>query len=131
MLIYAVLLLIFSFFWVANQFNPIQIADDLQKNNGYIPGITPGKATSDFLDHAMTRITLGGAFGLVILAVIPMILATSLQIPHSIAQFFGGTSLLIIVGVMLDTLRQIQTYLISRNYDGFLSKGILRNRTRV
>ena len=131
MLIYAALLLVFSFFWVANQFNPIQIADDLQKNNGYIPGITPGKATSDFLDHAMTRITLGGAFGLVILAVIPMILATSLQIPHTIAQFFGGTSLLIIVGVMLDTLRQIQTYLISRNYDGFLSKGILRNHTRV
>lgn len=129
--IYAVLLLLFSFFWVANQFNPIQIADDLQKNNGYIPGISPGKATSDFLDHAMTRITLGGAFGLVILAIIPMLLATSLQIPHTIAQFFGGTSLLIIVGVMLDTLRQIQTYLISRNYDGFLSKGILRNHTRV
>ena len=129
--IYAVLLLLFSFFWVANQFNPIQIADDLQKNNGYIPGISPGKATSDFLDHAMTRITLGGAFGLVILAIIPMLLAISLQIPHTIAQFFGGTSLLIIVGVMLDTLRQIQTYLISRNYDGFLSKGILRNHTRV
>lgn len=129
--VYAVLLLLFSFFWVANQFNPIQIADDLQKNNGYIPGISPGKATSDFLDHAMTRITLGGAFGLVILAIIPMLLATSLQIPHTIAQFFGGTSLLIIVGVMLDTLRQIQTYLISRNYDGFLSKGILRNHTRV
>ena len=129
--IYAVLLLLFSFFWVANQFNPIQIADNLQKNNGYIPGISPGKATSDFLDHAMTRITLGGAFGLVILAIIPMLLATSLQIPHTIAQFFGGTSLLIIVGVMLDTLRQIQTYLISRNYDGFLSKGILRNHTRV
>ena len=130
-IIYAVLLLLFSFFWVANQFNPIQIADDLQKNNGYIPGITPGKATSDFLDHAMTRITLGGAFGLMILAIIPMLLATSLNIPHTISQFFGGTSLLIIVGVMLDTLRQIQTYLISRNYDGFLSKGILRNHTRV
>ncbi|MBP5300674.1 MAG: preprotein translocase subunit SecY [Victivallales bacterium] len=130
-IIYALLLLVFSFFWVANQFNPIQIADDLQKNNGYIPGISPGKATSDFLDHAMTRITLGGAFGLVILAIIPMLLTTSLQIPHTIAQFFGGTSLLIIVGVMLDTLRQIQTYLISRNYDGFLSKGILRNHTRV
>ena len=129
--IYSLLLLLFSFFWVANQFNPIQIADDLQKNNGYIPGITPGKATSDFLDHAMTRITLGGAFGLVILAVIPMILAKSLNIPHTISQFFGGTSLLIIVGVMLDTLRQIQTYLISRNYDGFLSKGILRNHNRV
>ncbi|MGN0867019.1 MAG: preprotein translocase subunit SecY [Oligosphaeraceae bacterium] len=128
LVIYAALLLLFSFFWVANQFNPIQIADDFQKNNGYIPGIRPGKPTSDFLDHAMTRITLAGAIGLLILAILPMILATSfLKIPHTIAQFFGGTSLLIIVGVMLDTMRQIQTYLISRNYDGFLSKGILRN----
>jgi len=128
MVVYAVLLFLFAFFWVANQFNPIQIADDFQKNNGYIPGIKPGKPTSDFLDHAMTRITLGGAVMLLVLAILPMILATSfLKIPHSIAQFFGGTSLLIIVGVMLDTMRQIQTYLISRNYDGFLSKGILRN----
>ncbi len=128
MVIYALLLLLFAFFWVANQFNPIQIADDFQKNNGYIPGIRPGKPTSDFLDHAMTRITLAGALGLLVLAILPMILATSfLKIPHTIAQFFGGTSLLIIVGVMLDTMRQIQTYLISRNYDGFLSKGILRN----
>ncbi len=128
LVIYAALLLLFSFFWVANQFNPIQIADDFQKNNGYIPGIRPGKPTSDFLDHAMTRITLAGAIGLLVLAILPMVLATSfLKIPHTIAQFFGGTSLLIIVGVMLDTMRQIQTYLISRNYDGFLSKGILRN----
>ena len=128
-IIYAALLLLFAFFWVANQFNPIQIADDLQKNNGYIPGIRPGKPTSDFLDHAMTRITFAGALGLMVLAILPMLLATSvLKIPGSIAQFFGGTSLLIIVGVMLDTMRQIQTYLISRNYDGFLSKGILRSR---
>ncbi len=132
-LLYAVLLFLFSFFWVANQFNPIQIADDLQKNNGYIPGIRPGKPTSDFLDHSMTRITLGGAVGLLILAILPMLLAQSvLKIPHTVAQFFGGTSLLIIVGVMLDTMRQVQTYLISHNYDGLMSNGgILRSRTRV
>ena len=125
---YAALLMLFAFFWVANQFNPIQIADDFQKNNGYIPGIRPGKPTSDFLDHAMSRITLAGALGLLVLAILPMILTTSfLKIPSSLSQFFGGTSLLIIVGVMLDTMRQIQTYLISRNYDGFLSKGILRS----
>lgn len=130
MIIYAGLLLLFAFFWVANQFNPIQIADDLQKNNGYIPGIRPGTPTSDFLDHAMTRITLAGALGLVVLAILPMLLTTSvMHVPGNIAQFFGGTSLLIIVGVMLDTMRQIQTYLISRNYDGFLSKGILRSRS--
>ncbi len=128
-IIYAALLMLFAFFWVANQFNPIQIADDLQKNNGYIPGIRPGTPTSDFLDHAMTRITFAGALGLMVLAILPMLLTTSvLKIPGTIAQFFGGTSLLIIVGVMLDTMRQIQTYLISRNYDGFLSKGILRSR---
>ena len=109
----------------ANQFTPPHIADDFQKNNGYIPGIRPGKPTSDFLDHAMSRITLAGALGLLVLAILPMILTTSfMKIPSSLSQFFGGTSLLIIVGVMLDTMRQIQTYLISRNYDGFLSKGI-------
>ena len=127
--LYVILLIVFAFFWVANQFKPIQIADDLQKNNGYIPGIRPGAPTSEFLDHAMTRITLAGAIWLAVLAVLPMLLTNSMmKIPHSIAQFFGGTSLLIIVGVLLDTLRQIQTYLISRNYDGFLSKGILRRR---
>lgn len=126
--IYAALLLLFAFFWVANQFNPIQIADDLQKNNGYIPGIRPGKPTSDFLDHAMTRITLAGALGLLVLAILPMLLTNSvMKLPYTIAQYFGGTSLLIIVGVMLDTMRQVQTYLISHNYDGFLSKGILRS----
>ena len=127
--LYVFLLIVFAFFWVANQFKPIQIADDLQKNNGYIPGIRPGTPTSEFLDHAMTRITLAGAIWLAVLAVLPMLLTNSMmKIPHNIAQFFGGTSLLIIVGVLLDTLRQIQTYLISRNYDGFLSKGILRRR---
>ena len=128
LLIYGLLILLFSFFWVANQFNPIQIADDLQKRGGYIPGVRPGKPTSDFLDHAMTRITLAGAIALMVLAILPMILTNQMHIPHSISQFFGGTSLLIIVGVSLDTMRQIETYLINRHYDGFMSQGQLRSR---
>ncbi|MDD3695087.1 MAG: preprotein translocase subunit SecY [Lentisphaeria bacterium] len=128
LLLYGLLILIFSFFWVANQFNPIQIADDLQKRGGYIPGIRPGAPTSDFLDHAMTRITLAGAIALTVLAILPMILSNAMGIPSIIAQFFGGTSLLIIVGVSLDTMRQVETFLINRRYDGFMSKGQIRAR---
>jgi preprotein translocase subunit SecY len=128
LLLYGALIMVFSFFWVANQFNPIQIADDLQKRGGYIPGIRPGEPTSDFLDQAMTRITLAGAIALTVLAILPMLLSNSMGVPQVISQFFGGTSLLIIVGVSLDTMRQIETYLLNRHYDGFMSKGRLRSR---
>ena len=126
--LYGLMILVFSFFWVANQFNPIQIADDLQRQGGYIPTVQPGNATAEFLDHAMTRITLAGAVFLTILAVLPMILMNAMDIPAQIAHFFGGTSLLIIVGVGLDTLRQIESYLLARHYDGFMDKGKLRSR---
>lgn len=126
--LYGLMILVFSFFWVANQFNPIQIADDLQKHGGYVPGIRPGQPTAEFLDHAMTRITLAGALFLTALAIFPMILSNAMQIPGTIAQFFGGSSLLIIVGVSLDTMRQIEGYLLSRHYDGFMEKGRLRSR---
>jgi len=125
---YGALILVFAFFWVANQFNPIQIADDLQKNGGFIPGVRPGQPTAEFLDQAMTRITLAGAIFLTALAIFPMVLAKQFDIPQLVAQFFGGTSLLIIVGVMLDTMRQIEAHLLSQHYDGFLSKGHLRSR---
>ena len=127
-LIYAVLILLFSFFWVANQFNPIQIADDLQKSSGYIPSIQPGEPTARFLDHAMTRITFAGGLFLTILAIFPMILSDKLDVPPNIAHFFGGTSLLIIVGVGLDTLRQMENYLMAHHYDGFMEHGRLRSR---
>lgn len=128
MTLYAVMILIFSFFWVANQFNPVQIADDLQKRGGYVPGIRPGQPTAEFLDNTMTRVTLAGALFLTFLAISPMMMARKFNIPPLIAQFFGGTSLLIIVGVMLDTMRQVETHLLSRHYDGFLKKGRLRSR---
>ena len=126
--ILAVLIFFFSYFWVATQFQPSQIADDLKKYGGYIPGVRPGKPTADFLDHTMTRLTFAGAVFLTIIAVLPSLLSQGLQVPVITAQFFGGTSLLIVVGVMLDTMRQVETHLIQRHYDGFLRKGRLRAR---
>lgn len=124
---YSLMILFFSYFWVATQFNPVQISDDLKRNGGYIPGIRPGKPTADFLDNVMTRITLAGALALTFIAVFPMLLGEHFNINFMITSFFGGTSLLIIVGVMLDTMRQIESYLLNRHYDGFLRKGKLRS----
>src|SRR5881409_1959589 len=116
----------FSYFWVATQFQPSQIADDLKKYGGYIPGVRPGKPTADFLDFTMTRLTFAGAIFLTLIAVLPALMSQGLNVPMITAQFFGGTSLLIIVGVMLDTMRQVETHLIQRHYDGFLRKGRIR-----
>jgi preprotein translocase subunit SecY len=125
---YSVLILFFSYFWVATQFNELQIADDLKKNGGYIPGVRPGQATSDYLHNTMSRITLAGAIFLVIISVIPIILGHAMHIPWTVSQFFGGTSMLIAVGVMLDTMRQMESHLLMRHYDGFLKKGRLKGR---
>lgn len=125
---YGVLILFFSYFWVATQFNPIQIADDLKKHGGYVPGIRPGRPTAEFLDKTMTRLTLAGAVFLTTIAVLPMVMSSFFNIPFMVAQFFGGTSLLIIVGVMLDTMKQVESHLLMRHYDGFLKKGRLRGR---
>jgi preprotein translocase subunit SecY len=126
--IYGTMILFFSYFWVATQFNPLQWADDLKRNGGYVPGIRPGRPTAEYLDHVMTRITLAGAIFLTVLAVIPYILSQNFQLPYITASFFGGTSLLITVGVVLDTMRQVESHLIMRHYDGFLRKGKLRGR---
>jgi preprotein translocase subunit SecY len=126
--IYSLMILFFSYFWVATQFNELQIADDLKKNGGYIPGVRPGQATSDYLHNAMSRITLAGAVFLLIIAVIPTILSAQIHIPYQVAQFFGGTSMLITVGVMLDTMRQMESHLLMRHYDGFLKKGRVKGR---
>src|SRR3954466_16321913 len=125
----AAMIFFFSYFWVATQFQPAQIADDLKKYGGYIPGVRPGKPTADFLDYTMTRLTFAGAIFLTLIAVFPSLLSQWLNVPVITAQFFGGTSLLIIVGVMLDTMRQVETHLIQRHYDGFLRKGRIRGRS--
>jgi preprotein translocase subunit SecY len=128
LILYALMILFFSYFWVATQFNEIQIADDLKKNGGYIPGVRPGQGTSDYLHRAMSRITLAGAIFLTVIATIPIILSKQLNIPYAVASFFGGTSILITVGVLLDTMRQIESHLMMRHYDGFLKKGRVRGR---
>jgi preprotein translocase subunit SecY len=126
--LYGLMILFFSYFWVATQFNELQIADDMKKSGGYIPGVRPGQATSNFLHRTMSRITLAGALFLTVIAIIPIILGEAMTIPQTVAQFFGGTSLLIIVGVMLDTMRQMESHLLMRHYDGFLKKGRLKGR---
>lgn len=118
----------FSYFWVATMFQPNQIADDLKKNGGYIPGVRPGKPTAEFLDRTMSRLTFAGAIFLTIVAILPPILTALMGVPPLAAQFFGGTGLLIMVGVLLDIMRQVETHLIQRHYDGFLRKGRIRGR---
>ncbi len=124
-----VLIMFFSYFWVSVMFKPIQIADDLKKYGGYIPGVRPGEPTAGFLDFIMTRLTLAGAIFLTIIAIIPDVLLFELSVPPRVAYFFGGTGMLITVGVILDTMRQIETFLLQRHYDGFLKKGRIRGRS--
>lgn len=128
LILFGLMILFFSYFWVATQFNEIQIADDLKKNGGYIPGVRPGVPTSDYLHNTMSRITLAGALFLTGIAIMPIVLGDLMKIPPTVAGFFGGTSMLITVGVMLDTMRQIESHLLMRHYDGFLKKGKIRGR---
>lgn len=120
--LYGVMIFFFSYFWVATQFQPTQIAEDLKKQGGYIPGQRPGKATAEFLEYTMTRLTFAGAIFLTVIAILPEMIMTALRVPYTTAQFFGGTSLLILVGVVLDTMRQIETKLIDKQYDSFFRK---------
>jgi preprotein translocase subunit SecY len=126
---YGVLILGFSYFWVSIMFKPLQIADELKKNGGYIPGVRPGNATAQFLDFVMTRLTLAGALFLTAIALFPDLLYFLYKVPYRVALFFGGTGTLITVGVLLDTMKQLETYLLQRNYEGFLAKGVLRGRS--
>ncbi|MDB6033433.1 MAG: Protein translocase subunit SecY, partial [Verrucomicrobiales bacterium] len=128
LVLYGMMILFFSYFWVATQFNELQIADDLKKHGGYIPGVRPGQATSTYLHNAMSRITLAGAVFLTVIAIIPIILYRLMAVPYAVATFFGGTSMLILIGVMLDTMRQMESHLLMRHYDGFLKKGRIKGR---
>jgi preprotein translocase subunit SecY len=126
---YIGMIFFFSYFWVSFMFNPIQIAEDVKRNGGFIPGVRPGAPTADFLEYTMTRLTLAGAVFLAVLAILPQLAQHWLGVPVLTSQFFGGTSLLIMIGVMLDTMRQMETYLLQRHYDGFLKKGRIRGRS--
>lgn len=126
---FATLILGFSYFWVSLMFRPVEIADNLKKSGGFIPGVRPGEPTAKFLDFVMTRLTLAGAVFLTAIAVLPDLLSFQFGIPSLVSSFFGGTAILIVVGVALDTMRQIETYLLQRHYDGFLKKGRIKGRS--
>lgn len=126
--IFCILIFFFAYFWVATMFQPTQISEDLKSNGGYIPGIRPGKPTADFLDYTMSKLTFAGAIFLSLVAIVPQMMSFYWKVAPSTAQFFGGTSILIIVGVLLDVMRQVETHLIQQNYDGFLKRGRLKSR---
>ncbi|OVE82559.1 preprotein translocase subunit SecY [bacterium M21] len=128
MAIYAALILFFCFFWVSSQFNPVKISDDLKRSSAYVPGYRPGNETADYLNWTMTRVTTAGAIFLTLVALMPMLFNSMIGVPYLVAGFFGGTSMLIMVGVMLDTMRQIEVYLVSHGgYESFM-KGRVRGR---
>ena len=129
-LISGFMIFFFSFFWVATMFQPSEVAENLKRGGGYIPGVRPGKPTSDFLDYTMTRLTFAGALFLTLIFMLPFFIGIILGLGANnlVTSFFGGTSLLILVGVLLDMMRQIETHLLQRQYDGFLRKGKIKGR---
>ncbi len=124
---FAILIIVFTYFYTAVTINPGQMADDMKKNGGFIPGIKPGKKTVEFLDNIMSRITLPGSIFLAFIAILPALVMLA-GVNGQFAQFFGGTSLLIIVGVVLDTLQQIESHLLMRHYDGLTKSGRIKGR---
>jgi preprotein translocase subunit SecY len=123
-LLYIAFIVFFCYFYTAVTFNPVDVAENMKKNGGYIPGIRPGKRTADYIDRVLTRITLGGAVYISLVCVLPTILIRQLNVPF----YFGGTALLIVVGVAIDTIAQMESHMLSRHYEGFLKKGGIRGR---
>ncbi|GAB1403648.1 preprotein translocase subunit SecY [Lentimicrobium sp.] len=129
-LVFALMIIIFTYFYTAITINPNQMAEDMKKNNGFIPGVKPGKRTAEFIDQIMSRITLPGSLFLAFVAIMPA-LVSQIGITAQFAQFYGGTSLLILVGVVLDTLQQIESHLLMRHYDGLTKSGRIKGRTSM
>jgi preprotein translocase subunit SecY len=127
-IVFAILIIAFTYFYTAITINPKQMAEDLKRNNGFIPGIKPGKKTAEYIDEVMSRITFPGSFFLAAVAILPAA-ANVLGITGDFANFFGGTSLLILVGVVLDTLQQVESHLLMRHYDGLLKSGRIKGRS--
>jgi preprotein translocase subunit SecY len=126
--VYFVLIIVFTYFYTAITMNPSQMAEDMKKNGGFIPGVKPGKKTAEFIDNVMSRITLPGSIFLGFVAIMPS-LVINLGVNSQFAGFFGGTSLLILVGVVLDTLQQIESHLLMRHYDGLTKTGRIKGRS--
>lgn len=125
---FGLLILFFTYFYAAIAFNPVDVADNMQKHGGFIPGVRPGKKTAEYIDHVLSRIMLPAAAFFALIAVMQYIVPKYLNVSYSFAQFFGGTSILIMVGVSLDTLQQIESHLLMRHYDGFMKTGRIRGR---
>jgi preprotein translocase subunit SecY len=129
-LLFAILIILFTYFYTAITVNPNQMAEDMKKNGGFIPGVKPGKTTADYIDAVISRITLPGSIFLAIIAIIPA-LASMVHVTSAFARFFGGTSLIILVGVVIDTLQQIESHLLMRHYDGLMKTGRIKGRTAI
>lgn len=130
-LLYGLMIVFFTYFYTAIAFNPKEVSDNMKKNGGFIPGVRPGSATAEYIENILTKITLPGAIFLAIIAILPTFAISVLGMQPGLASFFGGTSLLIVVGVALDTLQQIESYLLMRHYDGFMKTGKIRGRAGV
>ena len=128
LIVYFLMIIGFSYFYATIQFNPVEISNNLKRNGGFIPGVKPGKATVNYIDTIMTRITLPGSIFLALVAILPALAMKFLNIQQAFAYFYGGTSLLIMVGVILDTLKQIESYLLMRHYDGLMKTGRIQGR---
>ncbi len=129
-IIFGLLIVFFTYFYTAIAFNPTEVADNMKKHGGFIPGIRPGKRTAKYIDNILTKVTLPGSIALAMVAVFPYILMKITDVGYSLASFFGGTSLLIMVGVALDTLQQVESHLLTRHYDGFMKSGKMKGRKR-
>ncbi|MCK5580587.1 MAG: preprotein translocase subunit SecY [Candidatus Omnitrophica bacterium] len=126
--LYGLLIVFFCYFYTAIVFNPVDVAENMKKHGGFIPGVRPGTQTADYLDFVLTRITLAGAVFICIIAIMPDAIMAFFKVPYLVASFFGGTGVLITVGVMLDTMKQIESHLLMRHYDGFMKSGQLKGR---
>lgn len=127
-IIYSIMIVFFTYFYTAIAFNPVDVADNMRKSGGFIPGVRAGKKTSEYIDNILTRITLPGSIFLAFVAIFPYIISKVTDVGFDFSSFFGGTSLLIMVGVALDTLQQIESHLLMRHYDGFMKRGRLKGR---
>ena len=126
--IFGLTIIFFTYFYTAIAFDPVQVSSTMKQQGGFIPGVRPGKKTAEFIDNILTRVTLPGSIALALVAIFPYILMQIMDVEYDLASFFGGTSLLILVGVALDTLQQLESHLMMRHYDGFLSSGRIRGR---
>ena len=128
---FGLMIVFFTYFYTAIAFDPVQVSSQMKQQGGFIPGVRPGKKTSEYIDNILSKVTLPGSIALALVAIFPYILMQTMDVEYDFASFFGGTSLLIIVGVALDTLQQLESHLMMRHYDGFLTKGKIRGRRRM